>query len=264
MANTRITEEWQEWLHLNKKRGVPIDDIIITAMQNGWNRAEVEDILGEVGGDQVGPYWEHWFNPTLPENAVKYPSKLLQLYTIEDFLSKDECETVIGVIDQVLEPSTVTSNEEGYRTSRTSYWHEYDPELAAYMDKKMSSILNVHPMFSEAIQGVRYDEGEYFKEHVDWFDKQHNQGEFVADYGQRTWTVMIYLNDVEAGGETHFRHIDYSFTPKRGTAVLWNNLNIHGRGNAMATHEALPVTKGTKYIITKWFREQRDPDWGNR
>ena len=26
--------------------------------------------------------------------------------------------------------------------------------------------------------------------------------------GQRTWTTMIYLNDVEEGGETYFKYLN--------------------------------------------------------
>jgi homospermidine synthase len=72
--------------------------------------------------------------------------------------------------------------------------------------------------------------------------------------GQRTWTFMIYLNDVEGGGETEFPEIGVKLTPKRGRAVAWNNLRASGEGNELTRHQSLPVTAGTKTIITKWFR----------
>jgi prolyl 4-hydroxylase len=72
--------------------------------------------------------------------------------------------------------------------------------------------------------------------------------------GQRTFTFMIYLNDVEAGGETNFVNIKQGFRPLTGTAVIWNSLNQDGSPNSFTMHHALPVQKGFKAIITKWFR----------
>lgn len=67
---------------------------------------------------------------------------------------------------------------------------------------------------------------------------------------------MIYLNAVEAGGETRFRLLDRSFTPVPGLALAWNNLMADGTSNLYVLHEALPVQQGRKYVITKWFRAE--------
>ena len=43
--------------------------------------------------------------------------------------------------------------------------------------------------------------GEYFREHTDWFTPVTEEyRHHTAPGGQRTWTVMIYLNFVEEGG----------------------------------------------------------------
>ena len=65
---------------------------------------------------------------------------------------------------------------------------------------------------------------------------------------------MIYLNDPEGGGETEFPDLGMKVSPKRGRAVVWNNLHASGQGNDATRHQSLPVTGGTKTIITKWFR----------
>ena len=46
--------------------------------------------------------------------------------------------------------------------------------------------------------------------------------------GQRTWTTMIYLNDVEEGGETYFKYLNLKIKPKKGLLIGWNNLYING------------------------------------
>ena len=42
--------------------------------------------------------------------------------------------------------------------------------------------------------------------------------------------------------------------PKKGLLIGWNNLYINGFPNYKTMHEALPPIKGSKYIITKWWR----------
>lgn len=70
---------------------------------------------------------------------------------------------------------------------------------------------------------------------------------------------MIYLNDVEEGGGTRFRRLEKTITPEKGKAVIWNNLNSDGSVNPYTIHHGMKVRKGSKYVITKWFRER---GWG--
>ena len=36
--------------------------------------------------------------------------------------------------------------------------------------------------------------------------------------------------------------------------LIWNNMDLDGKPNRNTLHAGSPVIKGTKYIITKWFR----------
>ena len=122
-------------------------------------------------------------------------------------------------------------------------------------DRRFADLLGVDPRLSEPIQGQRYDPGEYFKEHTDWFapgTKEFTDHTSVG--GQRTWTVMIYLNHVVEGGETLFKRLDRSFSPLPGLGLAWNNLQAAGTPNPFTLHEAVPVMTGSKWVITKWFR----------
>src|SRR3546814_1859419 len=74
--------------------------------------------------------------------------------------------------------------------------------------------------------------------------------------GQRTWTAMIYLNDVAEGGATWFPTAGIRVAPKRGLLLAWNNMKPDGTPNEMTLHEGMPVEKGVKYIITKWRSEE--------
>jgi prolyl 4-hydroxylase len=76
----------------------------------------------------------------------------------------------------------------------------------------------------------------------------------AAEKGQRTYTSMIYLNDVAEGGETLFLNVGARVSPRAGTAVIWSSLKPDGSPNADSIHQALPVVKGYKAVITNWFR----------
>jgi prolyl 4-hydroxylase len=63
----------------------------------------------------------------------------------------------------------------------------------------------------------------------------------------------------EAGGETFFPRLDLKIPPRRGSLVVWNNLDEHGAPNEFSLHQGMPVRAGVKYVFTKWYRER---PWG--
>lgn len=101
-----------------------------------------------------------------------------------------------------------------------------------------------------------YQVGQELKAHHDYFALDSAVYPKVAGKaGQRTWTFVVYLNDVVKGGGTHFFYLDHTFYPKQGMAALWNNISSDGVVNRYTLHAGLPVEEGEKFIITKWFRE---------
>ena len=70
---------------------------------------------------------------------------------------------------------------------------------------------------------------------------------------------MIYLNEPEAGGATRFKAIDKIVQPETGKLLAWDNRRPDGSLNPSTLHHGMKVRSGTKYVITKWFRER---PWG--
>jgi prolyl 4-hydroxylase len=191
------------------------------------------------------------------ENVYKINTDKAQFYFIPDFLTPGECKEVITGINSGLIPSEVTTDESYWRTSRTCHLPQVAPILSAALDLRLSNLTGIDKNSAESIQGQRYDPGEYFKAHHDWFDPGcESYQECCSVGGQRTWTAMVYLNDVEEGGETDFPHLDLTVEPRCGAALIWNNLDLDNNPNEFTLHESLPVKKGSKYIITKWYREE--------
>jgi hypothetical protein len=61
----------------------------------------------------------------------------------------------------------------------------------------------------------------------------------------RLLTWMLYLNDVEEGGETEFLYQSMRIKPKQGTLVIWPAAFTH-------THRGNPPLSNAKYIVTGW------------
>ena len=139
-------------------------------------------------------------------NAEKLDTELADFYVLDNFLNAGECDHLIEIIKKRLRPSTITDEEEGYRTSSTCDMGELDEPLVVDIDRRICSLLGIHPSYAEITQGQYYEFGEEFKAHTDYFEgetgKKHMEGG-----GQRTFTFMVYLNNVESGGETEFVHL---------------------------------------------------------
>ena len=193
----------------------------------------------------------------MPKNLHRVDNANLELYTLDDFLSQKECARLVALIDHHLHPSTLSypSDDKAFRTSQSSYLCHLKSPVAVHIDEKICKTLGIRVEYSEGIQAQRYDVGQQFKPHWDYFTPDTDAYRRLAGVrGNRTWTFMVYLNEVLEGGATRFTKIDHAVTPKVGMAVLWNNLNADGSTNEFTMHCGEPVVRGHKIIITKWFR----------
>lgn len=197
-------------------------------------------------------------NITKVGNRILYP--FTQIYTVDDFVTPEECGSLMGLIDSRLRPSTVSDESDSclvsdYRTSQTSDLHYFDDPLYLSLDRRIADTVGLQGFLGEIMQAQKYEPGQYYKEHWDFFMPTTKEYKIYCEWmGQRTWTAMVYLNDVEEGGETYFKHLKLRIKPKKGTLVAWNNLYRNGLPNFKTLHEACPPISGNKYVITKWFR----------
>lgn len=193
-------------------------------------------------------------------NAEKIAAQGLDLYRLDHFLTADEAATLVGLIKQQLRPSTLASHEqdEAFRTSSSCNLSALDHPLIADVDARICKLIGIDPAYSEPIQGQHYGEGQQFKAHTDYFEAHELAA--AGAQGQRTYTVMIYLNTVAEGGETVFSQVQQRFVPQTGCALIWNSLNADGSVNFQSLHQAMPVLRGEKLVITKWFRSKPRPD----
>ncbi len=192
------------------------------------------------------------------ENAVDLGGDKADLFRIPQFLSAEECARICRVIDRKIGPSPLFEGTEigGFRTSSTHYFDRNDPETSK-LEAKIDSVLGLDHRFAETTQGQRYEVGQQFKHHYDYFAESEPYWQTERRRGgQRTWTAMVFLNEPAAGGETDFKELGLAIVPERGTLLTWNNLDRDGHTNPATLHAGTPVIEGRKYVITQWYRHQ--------
>ncbi|MEE4453499.1 2OG-Fe(II) oxygenase [Novosphingobium resinovorum] len=193
--------------------------------------------------------------------AQRFPSSRLDLFILREFLSRETCAELIDLIETNNRPSTIAdyNGDDAFRTSSTCDLSPDYPVVAG-LAEALSQLSGIDRSHAEPLQGQRYEVGQEFKAHTDYFEPNSADFEkFCATAGQRTWTFMVYLNDVEAGGATRFKVIDKMIQPEAGKVIAWNNRRADGSPNAATLHHAMKVRKGRKYVITQWYRER---PWG--
>ena len=201
------------------------------------------------------------------EHLLSFPgmrrelSDRIDLFALRQFLTPAECGGLIAQIDANRRPSTIAdANGDAYfRTSETCDFDHAD-RLVVALGAKLAWISGIDPAYGEPLQGQRYGIGQEFKAHTDYFDVDGADFEkFCTTSGQRSWTFMIYLNDVSAGGGTRFPELGRTFRPAQGALLAWNNRLPDGSGNPATLHQGMAVRKGAKYVVTRWYRERM---WG--
>lgn len=73
----------------------------------------------------------------------------------------------------------------------------------------------------------------------------------------RIMSALIYLNDVDKGGETYFDKFDLSISPKAGRIALFPS-------NYAYSHAAKPPESNRKFVAVTWFGMELIPEvFGN-
>ncbi len=191
----------------------------------------------------------------------RLPNPKAEIFQCRDFAPPELRKALITLIDRDRRPSTIadSNGDDYFRTSETCDLQAGEPAVEL-LETMLTELSGIDSAYGEPLQGQRYAVGQEFKAHTDYFTPGGPDWEkFCAVAGQRTWTFMIYLNDVEAGGATRFKAVGKTFQPEAGKLVCWNNRRLDGRENPNTLHHGMKVRSGTKYVITKWYRER---PWG--
>lgn len=184
----------------------------------------------------------------------------VEAVVVDDFLSDKECDDLMAFALPKLSPSDVVDNNSGtsvrdpIRTSHGAMFAKGSTDLLAAMEARGAKLVHLPLVSSEGFQVLRYDPGQNYRSHQDFFAKGTAAGDRLAGtaYGNRVCTLLIYLCDVEQGGSTRFTNLGIDIYPKKGRALFFSYVDID---KAQATsHAGMPPIKGQKWVAVNWYR----------
>ena len=173
---------------------------------------------------------------------MKLIEKAKDIYLIDGFLDKKQCENLISLSERIgYEPSSLRSLNDrkvNIKSLRNNYRVIYDDQnLANSLWSKMKAYfidleVNKSPIgFNERFRFYRYDVGEFF----DW----HSDGYIKKDNGVKSlYTLLFFLNDGFKGGETKFKKV--TIQPTLGSVLVFKHNLLH---------QGAPVRRSRKYVL---------------
>lgn len=193
-------------------------------------------------------------NPNYPNAQLLHAHP--PIFVVDNFLTPAECDFLIEASNDALGPAPVVGKGSGEvspsRTSSTCYLARED--LPEYL-RKVCLLTGKPPEHCELPQVGRYLPSQQYLQHFDAFDLSNEDGRrFASNGGQRTVTVLVYLNDVPRGGATSFPNLNIEVRPRRGMALVFFPSTLDGLLDKMALHAALPAVD-VKYVSQVWIRQ---------
>lgn len=174
---------------------------------------------------------------------------------LEDVLSAEECDALIASASERMQRARIggTHTLSDIRTSSSMFFEEGENEWIQTIEARLSELMQVPAMNAEPLQVLHYRPGEQYQSHFDYFTNESVSNNRIS-------TLIMYLNDVEEGGETYFPSLQLSVAPKKGSAVYFEYFYNEERLNELTLHAGNPVVTGEKWVATQWMRRQRFRD----
>jgi len=185
-----------------------------------------------------------------------------KIIEIQNFLSPEECDHLIQLAEnrQCFQRSEVqadTAMEHDMRTSWSCVLDRGEDEVVKRIENRAASFTSRPYTHVEPLQVVRYQPGQFFKGHYDFFPPGFPGTETATlRGGQRHYTFFVYLNDVQGGGYTHFPKVPLRVSPTKGKAAFWSNLQPDGTVDYSTYHAGEPPHSEVKYGLNIWIRQQ--------
>lgn len=178
-------------------------------------------------------------------------------------LNESECSELIALARPRLRPSTVVDpvsgrdRVTGMRSSRGMFFRPAENALVAKIDRLTAELMGLPLAHGEGLQVLHYPAGAASAPHHDYLAPTNPANlASIERSGQRVSTLVTYLNEVEAGGETVFPEVGFSVSPQRGNAVYFEYCDAAGATDPLSLHAGCAVEKGEKWVATKWMRSR--------
>lgn len=291
-AITQLSSEWQNWIQENLARGCApqslIDDMVRNHFDPVFARAAVNGVMS---GPFVAPVQAvTQLQPKIAQaratqgyvyekprlhagNLIRTFDRDVRIVTrvsrpmiavLDGVFSIEECDELIRRSADKMRRSTtvdpITGKHEviADRSSEGTFFALNADPFIARLDRRIAEVMNWPVDHGEGLQILHYGVGGEYKPHFDYFPPEDPGSQVQMTIGgQRISTMVMYLNEVEEGGTTIFPEIGLEVVPKKGSAVYFEYTNSHDQLDKLTLHGGSPVTRGEKWIVTKWMRQRR-------
>jgi prolyl 4-hydroxylase len=290
MSLDRLSSDWRDWLVLNVSRGclseamlgdmrrggiapdiaaLALSQALSAAVSHGAAQPESTPATPQVFGNAADGS-----APNLSPGALTFQvpgaTPVLrafierpQVAVIDNLLSDQECDHLVQLGKDSAKPVGVVDAETGasvahpHRSGVHAHLTMVDGVLSQ-VENRLSILLGWPIERFENLQVIRYEPGEEYRPHFDWFNPQSSgSASHLARGGQRVGTLLMYLVVPDAGGATYFPNIGgFRAMPNRGSAVWFRNTDPSGKPDSNTLHAGDPVGQGVKWIATAWLRER--------
>lgn len=282
-ALVKFSPELRDWIGLNLRRGCKEGALIDAMLTQGFDPHVARDLVtafatalarGEPLPLDSVVLAPHDYDPDPsrlpPGNRIRTDGRDVEVLmrmarpciaVLSNVLSADEAAAVTELGRPRLAPSTVVDpgsgmdRVAGHRSSEGMFFGLCENELIARIDRRVSALMGLPVEHGEGLQLLHYSPGCHSSPHYDFLVPQNDANRAsIARSGQRVSTLVMYLNDVAAGGATTFPELGLAVAPLRGNAVYFEYANSAGQLDHATLHAGAPVETGEKWVLTKWMR----------
>lgn len=200
--------------------------------------------------------FDHMGHKIMTDREIDIVARLEEplVVVLGNMLSHEECDELIRLSMDRMKRSKIGAAREvnEQRTSSGTFIEENENAIVARVEKRISAVMNIPIEHGEGLQILQYTPGQEYKAHFDFFSSTSK-----AANNNRISTLVMYLNDVEEGGETFFPKLNFTVTPKKGMAVYFEYFYNDQTLNELTLHGGAPVITGEKWVATQWMRKQK-------
>ena len=270
-----IRPELREWILSTTRAGHSVEAVLKLMQETGYDPRQSRSIVAAVLKMPPTALDAYTQAPKQPGRRTRHPEapqmtidgrtihvalsvESPALRVLNDLLSHDECDALIEEAKPRLQRAMTVDisgkhQVDARRTSEGMFFGIGESPLIKRIEKRIATLLSIPVDHGEGLQVLHYLPGQQYEPHHDWFDpEQSGFAAITAKGGQRIASLVMYLNTPEAGGGTAFPEIGLTVTAWRGSAVYF----AYDTGDTASLHAGLPVSKGEKWIATKWLRER--------
>lgn len=266
---TPFNDGWQLWLAENIHKGV-IEQTLIDAttreIRSAWgkritqlrNQNEAITYTYEAPAFKVGAAVQT--HDRLVSVLIDIDKPRIVLFG--NVLSAEECEQMIAMAQPKMAPSVTIDNATARpvvtknRSSDGTFLRLGETPFVERIEQRLADLACWPVANGEGLQILSYKDGGEYVAHFDFFPpEQPNSVQMLKHGGQRVATLIVYLNTVEEGGETYFPKLNLKIKAVQGNALYFHYTNSKTELDRMTLHGGSPATKGEKWIMTKWMRQ---------